>query len=76
MFWFLSHESVQGFLSYVFVQIFHKENSKKLCETESPEEMASKEEIIAKTNAAREARKLARDRESAAIRLQRSIRGW
>ena len=57
------------------MQIFHKENSKKLCEIESPEEMASKEEIIAKTNAAREARKLARDRESAAIRLQKSIRG-
>jgi hypothetical protein len=38
--------------------------------------MASKEEIIAKTNAARESRKLARDQENAAIRLQRSTRGW
>ena len=35
--------------------------------------MASKEEIIAKTNAAREARKLARDRETAAIKLQVTI---
>ena len=35
--------------------------------------MASKEEIIAKTNAAREARKLARDREAAAIKLQVTI---
>ena len=32
--------------------------------------MASKEEIIAKTNAAREARKLLRDREAAAIQIQ------
>ncbi len=38
--------------------------------------MASKDEIIAKTNAAREARKLARDREIAAVRLQKSARGW
>ena len=38
--------------------------------------MTSKEEIIAKTNAAREARKLARDREAAAVRLQKSTRGW
>ena len=32
--------------------------------------MASKEEIIAKTNAAREARKHLRDREAAAIQIQ------
>lgn len=38
--------------------------------------MASKDEIIAKTNAAREARKMARDREAAALRLQKSARGW
>ena len=38
--------------------------------------MASKEEIIAKTNAAREARKLARDREAAAVQVQKLIRGW
>lgn len=38
--------------------------------------MASKDEIIAKTNAAREARKLAREREAAAIKLQKSARGW
>ena len=36
----------------------------------------SKEEIIAKTNAAREARQLARDREAAAIQLQKITRGW
>lgn len=38
--------------------------------------MATKEEVIAKTNAAREARKLTRDRENAAIRLQKNTRGW
>ena len=38
--------------------------------------MASKEEIIAKTNAAREARKLARDREAATIQIQKVVRGW
>ena len=38
--------------------------------------MASKEEIIAKTNAAREARKLLRDREAAAIQIQKIARGW
>ena len=38
--------------------------------------MASKEEIIAKTNAAREARKLARDREAAAIHVQKCVRGF
>ena len=38
--------------------------------------MASKEEIIAKTNAAREARKLAREREAAAIHVQKCVRGW
>ena len=38
--------------------------------------MTSKEEIIAKTNAAREARKLARDREAAALQLQKATRGW
>ena len=36
----------------------------------------SKEEVIAKTNAAREARQLARDREAAAIQLQKITRGW
>ena len=38
--------------------------------------MASKEEIIAKTNAAREARKLLRDREAAAIEIQKIVKGW
>ena len=38
--------------------------------------MASKEEIIAKTNAAREARKLLRDREAAAIQVQKVAKGW
>ena len=36
----------------------------------------SKEEVIAKTNAAREARQLARDREAAAVQLQKITRGW